>query len=523
MHVSNSRQKRNGEKRQNTTSCMLSAQLLEIHQHGGPEKDFSDTSGWLALLPSPAMQKGDSPTAVPTAPGRPRPYPFPRAIATAEIAQAAPRVRGSGSGRARSAATRSRRPRPRRGARRWGRAAGGHPTWHGTTGTHAQHFGPCGSRGGGGGGRAGRRGRGRSTHTEAPAASPASRPGPVRDSRDPRPSRRWAPAAPPRPRALAPAGPPLVYQPAARQPPPAGTGTGTQPRRGRKAPAPPAGRGQLRLTRPRRSAGRKAREAALRLTLSPRRALAAAALASPLAARPGPARPRLTVRAVPLPAAPPTAARTRASECVGRGGAERSLTSPPHSPLALPKGRGNGLSGRAAPARPFFPGGRYGSAWAGGAGSRAECPDVAGLPLSVCLCVCAPLSRSRPRACAVGGACGRGLATEGAAGPRDCGRAVERLVRVACRPLGRASAVGRGGRERTAARPRPEGGSCPRLGASVAWQRGDRLWSFPEAERAAAAGGGVCRARPGRRAPREQLLLRVRTPPSARPGGAGPC
>lgn len=322
--------------------------------------------------------------------------------------------------------------------------------------------------GGGGGGRAGRRGRGRSTHTEAPAASPASRPGPVRDSRDPRPSRRWAPAAPPRPRALAPAGPPLVYQPAARQPPPAGTGTGTQPRRGRKAPAPPAGRGQLRLTRPRRSAGRKAREAALRLTLSPRRALAAAALASPLAARPGPARPRLTVRAVPLPAAPPTAARTRASECVGRGGAERSLTSPPHSPLALPKGRGNGLSGRAAPARPFFPGGRYGSAWAGGAGSRAECPDVAGLPLSVCLCVCAPLSRSRPRACAVGGACGRGLATEGAAGPRDCGRAVERLVRVACRPLGRASAVGRGGRERTAARPRPEGGSCPRLGASVA-------------------------------------------------------
>lgn len=120
MHVSNSHQKRNGEKRQNTTSCMLSAQLLEIHQHGGPEKDFSDTSGLLALLPSPAVQKADSPTAVPTAPGRPRPYPFPRAIATPGIAQAAPRGKRK---RQRQGSLR-RRPLPAAAAPQRGQALG---------------------------------------------------------------------------------------------------------------------------------------------------------------------------------------------------------------------------------------------------------------------------------------------------------------------------------------------------------------------------------------------------------------
>lgn len=399
MHVSNSRQKRNGEKRQNTTSCMLSAQLLEIHQHGGPEKDFSDTSGWLALLPSPAMQKGDSPTAVPTAPGRPRPYPFPRAIATAEIAQAAPRVRGSGSGRARSAATRSRRPRPRRGARRWGRAAGGHPTWHGTTGTHAQHFGPCGSRGGGG--RAGREEGTRAKHAhrsprglprfpagtcqgqQGPAAEPALGPG------------RPAATAGARPRRAAISLPAGCQAAAAsrdrdRDAAPAGTQGPGSPRRSRTAaahPSPSLGRQE--------GAGGCAAPHPFTPPGSRRRG---AGFASRGPARPGPASPHRPRGPATGRAPNGRAHQGKRVRGAGRGGALS------HFPPPLPPGAAEGAGQRVEWARgagtAFLP---WGPLWVrlggrgGVTGGMPGCRGLASLCMSVCVCAAFPFSPARVR------------------------------------------------------------------------------------------------------------------------------
>lgn len=370
------------------------------------------------------MQKGDSPTAVPTAPGRPRPYPFPRAIATAGIAQAAPRGKRK---RQRQGSLR-RHPLPAAAAPQRGQAlgpGGRRPPYLARYHRHTRSA--LRALREPGGGRAGREEGTRAKHAhrsprglprfpagtcqgqQGPAAEPALGPG------------RPAATAGARPRRAAISLPAGCQAAAAsrdrdrdRDAAPAGTQGPGSPRRSRTAaahPSPSLGRQE--------GAGGCAAPHPFTPPGSRRRG---AGFASRGPARPGLASPSARSRYRPRPQRPRAPGQASAWGGAGRGGA-LSHFPPPTPPLALPKGRGNGLSGRAAPARPFFPGGRYGSAWAGGAGSRAECPDVAGLPLSVCLCVCAPLSRSRPRACAVGGACGRGLATEGAAGPRDCGRA----------------------------------------------------------------------------------------------------
>lgn len=300
---------------------MLRAQLLETHKHGGLEKDFSNTSGLFALSLSFHAERSFSDCSLNNTQQTPAPAPAlptcyrdtsDSAGSTLEerkrqsslrhshsLPAAVGLRRGQGRGRGgrrrpqmaqyhrHTLSIRGRAGREEQTPRRHGRQA--------RRGLLRLPAGTCQSR------------RGAATEPALglghprPAATPASR------------ARRAAICLPPGCQAAA-AGQEWDARDAAPL--------------GAEAPVRPAGHGQLQLTRPRRSAGRRPRKRSGRLRCAsplppPGSRRRGGRFASPRVSWPGPASPHHS-RATPLPATPPAAAQTgtraRTRDRAGRGG-----------------------------------------------------------------------------------------------------------------------------------------------------------------------------------------------------------
>lgn len=347
------------------------------------------------------MQKGDSPTAVPTAPGRPRPYPFPRAIATAGIAQAAPRGKRK---RQRQGSLR-RHPLPAAAAPQRGQAlgpGGRRPPYLARYHRHTRSALRALREPGGGGERAGREEGTRAKHAhrsprglprfpagtcqgqQGPAAEPALGPG------------RPAATAGARPRRAAISLPAGCQAAAAsrdrdrdRDAAPAGTQGPGSPRRSRTAAAHPSpslgrqeGAGGCAAPRPFTPPGSRRR---------------GAGFASRGPARPGLASPSARSRYRPRPQRPRAPGQASAW-----GGAGRSALSlpPPHSPPGAAEGAGQRVEWARGAGTAFLP---WGPLWVrlggrgGVTGGMPGCRGLASLCMSVCVCAAFPFSPARVR------------------------------------------------------------------------------------------------------------------------------